>query len=246
MAAISAVMGVTVATGCGTAHSAPAGHANLSSGVAAVRSGAYHSVSAQADAQRRQAGRKISQPLGKAKAPKKSSKPEEKRSGTAGQGLKAAAKGGGSSRLCEASSGAAGSGSGASAVSVKLPDWVAVINWAQTRCGTPYLWGGNGTSDQGGRFDCSGLTRAAYARVGIALPRVAQDQYSASRVHPTWNQLLPGDLVFFGTRHNLHHVGIYLGRGQMIHAPRTGALIRFNKVHYMSDYFGATRVARDY
>lgn len=124
-----------------------------------------------------------------------------------------------------------------------VPGWVTAVNWAQTKLGTPYLWGGNGTPDQGGRFDCSGLTKAAYSQAGIALPRVAQQQYGASGVHPEWGDLRPGDLVFFGTRRNLHHVGIYVGSGWMIHAPRTGARIRFNKVHYMSDYYGATRVA---
>ncbi|MCZ9348084.1 bifunctional lytic transglycosylase/C40 family peptidase, partial [Streptomyces sp. TRM76130] len=70
------------------------------------------------------------------------------------------------------------------------------IAYAQDKLGTPYLWGGNGTADQGGRFDCSGLTKAAYASVGITLPRVANDQYNAGP-HPSREELLPGDLVFF-------------------------------------------------
>lgn len=129
-----------------------------------------------------------------------------------------------------------------------VPAWVTVINWAQTKLGTPYLWGGNGTADQGGRFDCSGLTKAAYAQAGIELPRVAQDQYSATGVHPKESELRPGDLVFFGKRRNLHHVAIYVGRddkgnAMMLHAPRTGTRIRFDKVHYMGDYYGATRIS---
>lgn len=120
------------------------------------------------------------------------------------------------------------------------------IEYARTKIGVPYLWGGTGTAAQGGRFDCSGLTQAAYAKAGISIPRVANDQYNTTDVHPSWNELKPGDLVFFGQKGNsrsIHHVGIYIGGGKMLHAPRTGTLIRVNDVHYMSDYFGATRVA---
>jgi cell wall-associated NlpC family hydrolase len=133
-------------------------------------------------------------------------------------------------------------------VAPRLPgDAAAVaIAYARTKIGVPYLWGGTGTKAQGGRFDCSGLTQAAYAKAGIKLPRVANDQWNASDNHPSWNDLKPGDLVFFGQKGNsrsIHHVGIYIGDGKMLHAPRTGTFIRINGVHYMSDYFGATRVA---
>ncbi|GHI06662.1 peptidase P60 [Streptomyces cellostaticus] len=123
----------------------------------------------------------------------------------------------------------------------------AAIAFAQSRLGTPYLWGGNGTADQGGRFDCSGLTKAAYDKVGITLPRVANDQYNAGP-HPSRGQLLPGDLVFFSDdltdSRAIRHVGIYVGGGYMIDAPRTGAVIRFDPVD-TPDYFGATRVTED-
>lgn len=115
------------------------------------------------------------------------------------------------------------------------------INWAQGKLGRKYVWGGE--SDSEGGFDCSGLMQAAYASAGVKLPRVAQDQYAATSDHPAWKDLKPGDLVFFGTRWKIHHVGMYLGKGMMIHAPHTGAVVRFNRVHYMSDYYGATRVA---
>lgn len=118
------------------------------------------------------------------------------------------------------------------------------IYFAQKKLGTLYLWGGNGTADQGGRFDCSGLTKAAYASVGVGLPRVANDQYNAGP-HPGRNELLPGDLVFFSNdptnSRAIHHVGIYVGGGYMIDAPRTGARIRFDPID-SPDYFGATRV----
>lgn len=120
------------------------------------------------------------------------------------------------------------------------------IAYARTKIGVPYLWGGTGTKAQGGRFDCSGLTQAAYAKAGISIPRVANDQYNTTDVHPSWDELRPGDLVFFGQKGNsrsIHHVGIYIGDGKMLHAPRTGTKIRVNDVHYMPDYFGATRIA---
>ncbi|MFE2944004.1 NlpC/P60 family protein [Streptomyces sp. NPDC059255] len=123
----------------------------------------------------------------------------------------------------------------------------AAIYFAQQRLGTPYLWGGNGTADQGGRFDCSGLTQAAYRTVGIELPRVANDQYNAGK-HPSRDELLPGDLVFFSDdltdSRAIRHVGLYVGGGYMINAPYTGAVIRFDKID-TPDYFGATRVTED-
>ncbi|MEU2625005.1 bifunctional lytic transglycosylase/C40 family peptidase [Streptomyces sp. NPDC007157] len=121
------------------------------------------------------------------------------------------------------------------------------IEYAQNKLGTPYLWGGNGTAQDRGRFDCSGLTKAAYASVGITLPRVANDQYNAGP-HPSRKELLPGDLVFFSTdlsnSRAIHHVGIYVGGGYMIDAPYTGAVIRFDPIDG-ADYFGATRVTED-
>lgn len=120
------------------------------------------------------------------------------------------------------------------------------IYFAQQQIGTPYLWGGEGTPEQGGRFDCSGLTRAAYASVGITLPRVANDQWNAG-AHPPRNALLPGDLVFFATDlddpRSIHHVGIYVGGGYMIDAPHTGATIGFHRMD-TPDFIGATRVTR--
>ncbi|WP_420718455.1 NlpC/P60 family protein [Streptomyces sp. H51] len=121
------------------------------------------------------------------------------------------------------------------------------IAYAQKKLGTPYLWGGEGTAADGGRFDCSGLTKAAYASVGVTLPRVANDQYNAGP-HPARDELLPGDLVFFSDdltdSRAIRHVGIYVGGGYMIDAPRTGAVIRFDPID-TPDYFGATRVTED-
>lgn len=121
------------------------------------------------------------------------------------------------------------------------------INYAQEKLGTPYLWGGDGTPEDGGRFDCSGLSKAAYKAVGIELPRLASAQWNTGP-HPGRDELLPGDLVFFAHDLNdpasIHHVGIYVGDGQMIDAPYTGAKIRFDPID-SPDYFGATRPTAD-
>lgn len=122
----------------------------------------------------------------------------------------------------------------------EVPAWVIAINWAQTKLGHKYIWGGE--SDKEGGFDCSGLMQAAYFQAGVELPRVAQDQYRATSDHPARGELRPGDLVFYGTSKNIHHVGLYLGSGTMLHAPNSRSVIRFDKIDYMSDYYGATRI----
>jgi cell wall-associated NlpC family hydrolase len=120
---------------------------------------------------------------------------------------------------------------------------VRAIAFAYERLGTPYLWGGTGTAAENGEFDCSGLTQAAYASVGVTIPRVAADQWYAGP-HVPVDQLKPGDLVFFAYNVNdpstIHHVGIYVGGGAMIDAPHTGATIRFDPIGG-SEYIGAVR-----
>jgi cell wall-associated NlpC family hydrolase len=117
------------------------------------------------------------------------------------------------------------------------------IYFAQTKIGIPYEWGGEGLPSQAGRFDCSGLTQAAFKSVGITLPRVANDQWYAGE-HPSRDQLRPGDLVFFANDLNdprsIHHVGIYVGGGTMIEAPYTGVDVRYHTI-YRSDYAGGAR-----
>jgi cell wall-associated NlpC family hydrolase len=89
--------------------------------------------------------------------------------------------------------------------------------------GTPYRFGG---SDASG-FDCSGLAVYAYEKVGIAIPRTAAEQEHAARPVPL-RDLLPGDLVFFRIRsRHVNHVGIYVGGGRFIHAPRSDSVVTY-------------------
>lgn len=126
----------------------------------------------------------------------------------------------------------------------------AALKWV----GTPYSWGGGGPAGptrgiaQGARtvgFDCSGLVTYAWARAGVRLVHYATTQYN-SGPHPSRSELRPGDLVFFA--HNpadpstIHHVGIYIGNGQMVEAPFTGARVRISPA-FRPDYAGATRPA---
>lgn len=98
----------------------------------------------------------------------------------------------------------------------------------------------NGAADGG--FDCSGLTRAAYAAAGISLPRTAQTQYDAGPHVLAGQPLLPGDLVFYGIPANVRHVGLYIGGGLMIDAPDFGERVK-SEPYKETDYLGATRPA---
>ncbi len=116
----------------------------------------------------------------------------------------------------------------------------AAVLYAQGQIGIPYLWGGDGPAEGG--FDCSGLTRAAYLAAGIDLPRTAQTQHEAGPMVPPGEPLQIGDLVFYGTATNIHHVAIYIGNGQMITAPGRGKVVKIAAYRWKNDdYFGATR-----
>ena len=104
----------------------------------------------------------------------------------------------------------------------------AAVAWALSQIGTPYIWGGD---TPGIGFDCSGLVQAAYRVAGVALPRVAQDQYDRTPKLAAGQPLAPGDLVFFGTGPGaIDHVGMYAGvvngATVMVDAPHTGADVR--------------------
>ncbi|MFE0760193.1 C40 family peptidase [Streptomyces smyrnaeus] len=114
------------------------------------------------------------------------------------------------------------------------------LAFARSQLGARYVWGGDGRQEGG--FDCSGLTKAAYAAAGITLPRTAEEQYRATRKVPSGSPLRPGDLVFYGRPGNLHHVGLYAGEGRMIHAPKPGTTVRYEPYKYAShDFYAATR-----
>ena len=98
----------------------------------------------------------------------------------------------------------------------------AAVRTALGQVGRPYRWGATGPAT----FDCSGLTRFAYAHAGLTLPRTSRQQWSAGR-HVRVDGLRPGDLVFFAhdpaDPATIHHVGMYVGQGLMVHAPHRGA-----------------------
>ncbi|AZM45604.1 hypothetical protein DMB38_06955 [Streptomyces sp. WAC 06738] len=109
----------------------------------------------------------------------------------------------------------------------------AALSAAQSKLGAPYVYGATGPSS----FDCSGLTGWAFSQAGVALPRISQDQANVGTRISSVSQLQPGDLVFFYS--DLHHVGIYAGNGQIIHAPKPGAVVRYEAVGNMPFMWGA-------
>jgi cell wall-associated NlpC family hydrolase len=117
------------------------------------------------------------------------------------------------------------------------------IAFAQAQIGRPYLWGGDGPEFGEAGFDCSGLITAAYASAGIKLPRTAHTQYHAT-TRAIEAELRPGDLVFYGNPDTkIHHVGLYIGGGQMIDAPTYGKAVGIRNIRYAGDDFaGGGRV----
>lgn len=113
-----------------------------------------------------------------------------------------------------------------------------VVSVAMRYLGVPYKWGG-ATPASG--FDCSGLTMYVFAQIGVALPHYAAAQYGLGRP-VSREELAPGDLVFF---RGLGHMGMYIGGGNMIHAPRTGDVVKISSIYdsyYVANWVGARRV----
>lgn len=119
---------------------------------------------------------------------------------------------------------------------VKAPNARAAqaVAFAHEALGSPYVWGATGPDS----FDCSGLTQAAWRAAGVSLPRTTYTQINAGERIPR-SQLAPGDLVFFNS--SISHVGLYVGGGQMIHAPNPSAPVRLAPITEMP-FAGATRV----
>jgi cell wall-associated NlpC family hydrolase len=131
----------------------------------------------------------------------------------------------------------------------------AAIRWV----GTPYSWGGGNSSGpttgicgpNGAEndcniigFDCSGLTSYAWAQVGINVPSLSVYQYTLGQ-HISTDNLLPGDFLFYANDTSdpstIHHVSMYMGNGQMIEAPYSGAFVQIVPVTFGNGYIGATR-----
>jgi cell wall-associated NlpC family hydrolase len=109
------------------------------------------------------------------------------------------------------------------------------VQIANQLTGIPYVWGGASPSSG---FDCSGLVRYVYGKLGISLPHYTVSQYAQGRP-VSRSSLRPGDLVFF---YGLGHVGIYAGGGKYIHAPSSGSTVRWASLASHGGYYGARRI----
>ncbi|MEU0191395.1 NlpC/P60 family protein [Streptomyces afghaniensis] len=128
----------------------------------------------------------------------------------------------------ESGSSSAGSGSSSSttpADSSYATKAEKALAFARAQIGKPYVWGAVGP----GSYDCSGLTQAAWKAAGVTLPRTTYDQVNAGTTVPLADAQ-PGDLVFFYD--DVTHVGIYIGNGMMIHAPKPGTYVREESIYY--------------
>ncbi|MFJ5278994.1 C40 family peptidase [Streptomyces parvulus] len=107
---------------------------------------------------------------------------------------------------------------------------------AASKKGSPYKWGAVGPR----RFDCSGLTLYSFKKAGKKLPRTAAQQYNKTR-HISAKKRKVGDLVFFHSGRSVYHVGIYAGKGKLWHAPKTGDVVRLQKIWTGSVLYGRVK-----
>jgi cell wall-associated NlpC family hydrolase len=110
------------------------------------------------------------------------------------------------------------------------------VRYAKAQIGDRYKYGGNGPNS----WDCSGLARASWRKAGVKLPRVTYSQYRAVKKKVSWSHLHSGDLLFF---YGKGHVGIYVGKGYMVHAPSSGKRVQKVKLgsYYRHHLSGAVR-----
>ncbi len=116
----------------------------------------------------------------------------------------------------------------------------SIVATAKKYLGVKYVYGGSSPSG----FDCSGLVKYVCAKNGISLSRTSAAQANQGKA-VSWNNLQPGDLLFFAKNGRVHHVGIYVGGGQMIHAPHTGDVVRYasiNTEYRKREFYCARRV----
>ncbi|MFF1685897.1 MULTISPECIES: C40 family peptidase [unclassified Streptomyces] len=125
---------------------------------------------------------------------------------------------------------------GAASQAEAAPPATKALQIAASKKGSPYQWGASGPH----RFDCSGLTRYSFKRVGKKLPRTAAQQYNKTR-HVSASHRQRGDLVFFHAGRGIYHVGIYAGKGKIWHSPQTGAVVRLERIWTKSVWYGRVR-----
>lgn len=120
----------------------------------------------------------------------------------------------------------------------------SIVTLAKQFLGTPYQWGAAGPD----RFDCSGFAKYLYARYGVDLPHYTVAQFKMGKPITRMKDLREGDLVFFnmGTHkttgeYGPQHMGIYIGNGQFIHAPRTGDVVKISNLTDRDDFVGGRR-----
>ncbi|ANZ36143.1 hypothetical protein BBK82_08760 [Lentzea guizhouensis] len=126
----------------------------------------------------------------------------------------------------------AGCGAGAGEFLVASNAAGVAIEFTKQQLGEPYLWGGNGPD----AWDCSGILVKAFGAAGVKIPRVANDQYEKGGAHLPVRDAQPGDLIFWAYNtadpRSVHHVAMYLGGDEYIHAPQTGDVVKISKMNW--------------